>query len=297
MNIKNLLQFISLGAIWGASFIFIRVLVPVLGPIVTANMRTLIAGVVLTLYLIFSKIDFDLEKYWKKYIVVGILNTGIPFILFAYASKYLPASYLAILNSTSPLFTAVFSVIWLKEKVGPLKIFGISLGAFGVALVANIGELGMSFNTVLAIFMSLGAAASYALTGVYMQLYLRSANPKSVAGISQLFAGVILLPLVFIFPPIGDITLKIGANMISLALLCSAVAYLMYFDLMKDIGPTKALSVTYLIPLFGMLWGVIFLDEVITFNMILGCVFILLGTCLVLNLIKVRRKKNSEFIA
>lgn len=282
MRASDTIRLIVLAAIWGGSFIFMRVVAPSLGAIVTADLRVLIAGIALIVYFAVLGFKLDWRTNWKEYAVIGIVNSAIPFTLFSFAAKHIPASYSVILNSTSPFFGAVFSAIWLKDKLTGRKIAAMILGACGVALVTKVG--GASFDSMFlwSILACLAAAMCYGLSGVYVKRHASHVKPKAIAGGSQVMAGLALLPLAFAFPPTGEVTLKIAANVIALAILCSAVAYLLYFRLIVDLGPTKALTVTFLMPAFGMLWGIIFLGESITLPMIAGCLLIISGTYLII---------------
>ena len=281
MKPSDIFRLIVLAAIWGGSFIFMRVLAPVLGPVITADLRVLIAGLALILY--FRVIGFDLEwkTNWKHYLIIGVINSGIPFLLYAFAALHIPASYSVILNSTSPMFGVIFSAIWLSEKLTLKKVFGIILGVIGVSFVAKVGTVATDVFFFLSIAACLTAAICYALAGVYIKRFVKTAKPMGIAGACQLLAGLVLLPFVFFSPLRGEITTSVIFNVLGLALVCSAIAYLIYYKLMADVGPTKALTVTFLMPAFGMLWGYIFLSETITIPMILGCGLIILGTSLV----------------
>lgn len=286
MRIGDILRLLSLAAIWGASFIFFRVLAPVLGPLLTTNLRILIAGSVLSLYFLMTGFDCEWKKNWKHYLLMGIVNSAIPFSLFTYAALYLPASYEVILNSTAPLFGVIFSWIWLDEKMSMEKISGLFLAAFGVGLIVNLGGADVGVNFFTSVAACLLATTCYALSSIYIKKFASHVKPRAFAGCSQLLAGIALIPFTLSQPAPGEITTVIILNVLGLSLICSAVAYLLYYRLISDLGPTKALSVTFLMPVFGMIWGAIFLNEVITIQMILGTAFILSGTWFVMNIKK-----------
>jgi drug/metabolite transporter (DMT)-like permease len=282
MRPVDLIRLIVLAAIWGASFTFIRVLVPVIGPVMTATLRVLLAGIALSIYFKIIRLDAEWRHFWKEYVFVGAIGSGFPFLVYAWAAQYLQASYLVIVNSTSPLFGAIFSAIWLGERFTTWKLAGILVGAIGVALVARVPPPDLNPMFGLALLVSLLAPLCYALVPIYIKKSRVSAKPTALAGTSQLAAGLLLLPLIPLAPPAGTFTLVVILNVLGLALLCSAVAYVLYYRLIVDIGPTKALMVTFLVPAFGMLWSVIFLSERVTAGMIAGCALIVAGTALVL---------------
>jgi len=275
-------RLVALAAIWGASFIFFRVLVPVLGPVATATARVLIAGVTLLLYCRATGFDTQWRRYWREYLVLGIVNSAFPFVLYAFAALHIPASYSAILNSVAPLFGALLALVFLGEPLTPGKLAGLVAGVSGVALVSNAGPVAAENWFHVAVAACLVAALCYAAAGIYVKRRAAGAKPLAIAAWSQFFAGIVLLPFVPLSPPTGELTAPVIANVLALALLCSAVAYLLYYRLIADVGPSSALTVTFLIPPFGMLWGALFLGEAITPPMLAGCALILGGTAAVL---------------
>jgi drug/metabolite transporter (DMT)-like permease len=278
MRVSDVARLLGLALIWSASFVFIRVLAPVLGPVWVATARMLLAGVALTLAFVVFRMHMDVRQHWRAYLFVGLLNSSLPFLLFAYAALTLPASYLVILNAALPMFAAVASAIWLDDSLDARKITGLAMGAAGVVLVSRAGPVAADESLALGIAASLAAVACYALAGVWMKRRGHGLRPIAVAGWSQLLGGIAVLPLALASSVHGEITPTIVVNMLLLALVCSAAAYVLYFRLIADIGPTRAMTVTFLMPAFGMLWGRLFLDETITVPMLVGAVLIVAGT-------------------
>ena len=278
MRSEDLARLAALAAIWGGSFIFLRVLAPVLGPVVTAASRVLIAGIALIAWFRLTGFDADVRAQGRHYVVIGVGNSAIPFLLFSFAALHLPASYSVILNSATPLFAALLSALFLAERLTPAKILGLLAGAAGVVLVSKAGPVVPDSMFGLSIAACLGAALCYAASSIYMKKYAAGAKPMAIAGWSQVAAGAVLLPLLPFAPVRGEITAAVVANVLGLALLCSAIAYLLYYRLIADIGPTRALTVAFLMPLFGMAWGALLLGETITWPMIVGCALIVGGT-------------------
>jgi drug/metabolite transporter (DMT)-like permease len=278
MRPVDYLRLFVLAAIWGGSFIFMRVVAPAFGPMVTADLRILIAGLVLLVY--FRAIGFDAE--WRKnlhhYAIVGLANSGIPFICYSFAALHLPAAYSAIINSLTPLFGAICGVLWLGERFTPSKVAGLVLGVLGVALVAYKGGAPHDPLFGWAVLACVAATICYALSGVYLKRVAKHLKPLALAGCSQLAAGVLLLPSFALQPPPGPITTPAVLCLLALAILASAIAYVLYYRLMADIGPTRALTVTFLVPGFGMLWGALFLREPVTGVMLAGFALVVLGT-------------------
>jgi drug/metabolite transporter (DMT)-like permease len=282
MRRSDLARLLALAAIWSASFVFIRVLVPALGPIWVATLRVLIAGAALVAWFALIGLDADVRRHWRAYLFVGLLNSAMPFVLFAYAAIRLPASYLVVLNAATPLFAALASALWLSERLTAAKVAGLAAGICGVALVSRAGPLAPDAPFALAVAASLAAALCYALAGVWLKKRGAALQPTAIAGWSQLCAGLALLPLAAATPIPGPVTVVSIANLLALALLCSGVAYLLYYRLIADVGPTRAMMVTFLLPALGMLWGVLFLDETVTLVMVAGAALIVAGTALVL---------------
>lgn len=281
MPIADASRLMILAAIWGGSFVFLRVLSPALGPLLTADLRVLIAWMALAVYCRAAGLSMDWRRFRVQYFVIGIFNAALPFSLFAFAALHVPASYSAIINATSPIFGALFSVLWLGEKLTAKRILGFVLGIVGVALVTKFVGAHLDSMELRAMAACLGAALCYGFVSVYTKKFAAAANPTSVAGASQLMGGLVLLPLLPFQSPPAAITGLVVVNMLAFALLCSGVAFLLYFRLIADIGPTKALTVTFLMPAFTMLWAMLFIGEGVTVAMVLGCVLVLAGTGLV----------------
>jgi drug/metabolite transporter (DMT)-like permease len=281
MPLLDVLFLLALAAIWGGSFIFMRYLAPILGPVTTTGMRLLIAG--LFLLAVFTATGFRLEwrRNWKRFLVLGIINSGAPFLLYSFAALHIPASLSVILNSLAPLFGAVFSALSRLERLTLRKAAGLVLGIAGVALVSSLGPVSRSPWALAGVGACVLATVCYALAGVYIRKRALDVKPRALAGGSQLMAGVLFVPLILASPPRGELTLQVGAVTVVFAVLCSAVAFLLYYRLVADVGATRALTVTLLMPAFGMLWGFLFLGERISWMMILGALVILAGTFLV----------------
>ena len=282
MRSADVARLLALAIIWSASFVFIRVLAPVLGPVWVATSRLLLGGAALTLAFLIMRRHLDVAQHWRAYLLVGVVNSSLPFLLFAYAALTLPASYLVILNAALPLFGAMASAAWLGEPLDAAKIAGLAAGTTGVVLVSRAGPVEPDAAFAWAVAASLGAVLCYAIAGVWLKRNGRALQPLAVAGWSQLLGGLALLPLATAMPVQGTITLPIVVNVLALALVCGAAAYALYFRLIADVGPTRAMTVTFLMPGFGMLWGYLFLDETITVSMVAGAALIVAGTAAVL---------------
>ena len=280
MTRADTVRLLALAAIWGASFLFMRIVAPALGPVVTAELRTLIAGVALALYFALVGINAEWRRFARHYVVVGILSSALPFLLWAYAALSLPAGLLSVLNATAPMFGAVCSAVILRERLSARRIAGLVVGVLGVALLSR-PEAGAALHYP-AIIGALAACFCYGLVATYIKRWASQVPSRSMAAGSQLAAGILLTPLIPLWPPMAAPTPLVVASVLALGLVCSAIAYLLYFRLIADIGATGALTVTYLIPVFGVLWGVLFLGETVSLSMLAGGVLVILGTVFVL---------------
>ena len=273
-------RLVALAAIWGASFLFTRITAPAFGPVLTAEARTLIAGIALAIYFGFTGYNPEWRRWGRQYLVVGILTSGLPFLLWAYAALTLTAGLMSVLNATSPMWGALCSAVLLRERLTGRRIVGLLIGMVGVALVTR-PEAGTAvpYGAMLA---ALGAALCYGLAGAYMKRWASAVPARGMAVGTQLVAGILLIPFIPLAPPQATPSLLIIVSMLMLGLVCGAIAYLLYFRLVADIGATGALTVTYLIPVFGVLWGALFLGEPLALPMLAGGVLVICGTVLVL---------------
>ncbi len=281
MRSADLLRLISLAAIWGASFLFMRVLAPVVGVLWSAEARVGLAGIALLTLMYVTNRAMNFRTNWKSFLILGTINSALPFALYSYAALSIPAGYSAIVNATSPLWGAVMGAAFLGERLTLRKMAGMAIGVLGVAFLVRLGPVEFNSKLVLAVLACVGATLCYAIVGIYTKKKLTGITPMQMATGSQVGAALVLMPFLPLAPVQGEITATIALVGVALALLCSAVAYLIYFRLMADLGPTKALTVTFLIPLFALLWGYLFLGEHITMNTVIGCAGVVLATWLV----------------
>jgi drug/metabolite transporter (DMT)-like permease len=280
MSRADLLRLFLLAAIWGASFLFMRIIAPVLGPLWTAETRMFVAGIAMLAFVAWRGRVMDFRANWKPYLVVGVLNSAAPFVLFSYAALTLPAGYSAIVNATTPLWGAVMGAIMLGERFTARKAMGLAIGIIGVGFLVRLGPAQFSPQLVLAALACCVATFCYGIAGAYSKKKSKHIAAPLMATGSQLAGAVILMPFLPLAPGQGEITPLVAASAACLALLCSAVAYFIYYDLIAKIG-TRTLSVTFLIPLFALLWGTVFLHETINANMAIGCALVVLATWLV----------------
>ncbi|MGH8690533.1 MAG: DMT family transporter [Burkholderiales bacterium] len=273
-------RLLLLAAIWGASFLFNRIAAPVLGPVLTAELRTLIAGIALAAYFAATGYDPEWRRWGRHYLIVGIFSSAVPFLLWAYAALSLTAGLMAVLNATSPMWGALCSALLLREALNARRIMGLIIGVVGVVMVSQPAS-GPELHYP-AIGAALAAAFCYGLIATYIRRWAGGVPSRGMAAGTQMAAGILLIPFIAAWPPPAAPTPLVAASMLALGLVCGAVAYLLYFRLIADIGATRALTVTYLIPVFGVLWGVLFLGEAVSATMLAGGALVVLGTVFVL---------------
>jgi drug/metabolite transporter (DMT)-like permease len=281
VNGADYARLVLLAALWGGAFVFLRVAAPVLGPAWTAECRVLLGGLALLGWLRLSGLDPGLRRHARFYLLIGTVSIAAPFALYSYAAMHAPASLLSIVNATAPIFGLAWSALFRDERVTLGKAAGLALGIVGVALIARPLDGAAVAPQLAPLAAALAACCCYGATGVLMKRFSSGASPRAMAAGNQLAAALVLLPLLPFFPPLAAPTPVVIANVLALALLASGVAFLLYFRLIADVGATRALTVTYLIPLFGVLWGWIFLGETLPAAALAGGALILAGTMLV----------------
>ena len=280
MKRRDLVDLFVLGAIWGASFLFMRIAAPEFGaiPLITARVGI---GALFLVGVLARRGGLDqLYENVPRLTLLGAINSAIPFSLFAYAVLSITAGFASVLNSTAPLFGALVAFIWLRERPAPLRIAGLVVGFAGV-LVLVWGRVALARDGGgLAVLAGLTASVLYGIAANYVKKRLSYVDPLVIATGSLIAATALLLPVAFLTWPEKSPTSASWLSAILLAVFCTGIAYILYFRLLSRIGPSKALAVTYLIPAFGVLWGHLFLHEPVTASMIVGCAVILLGTTL-----------------
>jgi drug/metabolite transporter (DMT)-like permease len=280
MNTANLLRLFALAAIWGGSFLFMRIGAPVLGPAVLIEYRVLFAALFLfAVGLVLGK-RLGLKANWKHYLILGFFNSALPFVLFAFAARTLSASVLSVLNATAPMWGAILGAIWSRQRIGARTTLGLLCGTAGVALLVGFDSVTARPGAGIAVAAALFAALSYSIASLYAKS-AKSVEPFANAHGSMWAAALFVVPVLPFFPQPGEPTLGIMGAVLALGVLCSGIAYLLYFRLIAEVGTTSALTVTFLNPVFGILWGALFLGEVVGWYTVLGSAIVLVGTALV----------------
>ena len=282
MRQRDLLELLLLAALWGGSFLFTRIGAANFGPLALAALRVTIAAAVLLPLLLWRAEWAVLRRHWRPIAAVGIVNSALPFLAFAYAALSINAGLASIFNATSPLWAAVIAWAWLGDRLTPSRVTGLAIGFAGVLWLAwdkasfKPGAEAVGF----AVLACLGAALLYGLGASMSKRWLGGVAPMAVATGSQLSATALLLPLGLMAWPTQPLPASAWAGVMALGVFCTGLAYLLYFRLIAHVGPANAIAVTFLIPLFAVLWGGLFLGEQLTPTMLGGGALILLGTSL-----------------
>jgi drug/metabolite transporter (DMT)-like permease len=280
MKTSQIAELLLLAALWGGSFLFMRIAAPQLGPIWLIECRVLLAGGILLPLLVRLDLVRELRPRWRSLLVVGCLNSALPFSLLAFASVSLPAGMTSILNGTVPIFGIAVAAIWLRERLTITRLLGSLLGFVGVVVLIGWQPIAANTSFFIAVAAGLWAALMYAIAAPYIKQTLVGTPPLVVATGSQLGAALVLLPALPFTVPASLPSPQVALSVVALAGLSTSLAYMLYFRLINNVGPTRALTVTYLIPVFATLWGALFLQETITLSTVLGGGLVLVGTAI-----------------
>ena len=297
MKTTDIAELIALAAIWGASFLFMRIGVVEFGPLALTALRVAGATLCLLPLVLWHGHIGALRTHWKAIAVVGLFNSALPFVLFGIAALAINAGLSSIFNATAPLWGALVAWLWLSDKLSASRVLGLLIGFVGVVFLAwdkasfKPGEHGVSAG--LAIGACLLATLCYGFAANYTKQRLAGVPPLAVAAGSQAAASVVLL-----VPALGHLPRSLPSatawgSVVVLAVLCTAVAYLLYFRLIAHVGAARAITVTYLIPVFAVLWGALWLREEITLSMAAGCAVILVGTALASGLVTLPLRRRA----
>jgi drug/metabolite transporter (DMT)-like permease len=283
MSFKQFSILLLLASLFGASFLFIKIASPSLGPLFLIESRVGIAAISLIIFARLLKQKIEIKHKWKELLILGAINAAIPFVLIAYAELNLSASLAAIINSTTPLFSVIISILWLKEGKNMRTFLGLIMGCIGVGILVGWSPIQLNVKVILSIGAISLAALFYGIGGVYSKRSFQDMKSFDLAIGQQLGASIVLLPFALLNMPNKLPSISVTISVLGLAIFSTSVAYLLYFYLIKNIGPTKTVSVTLLVPIFGIIWGVLFLDERTTLSTYIGLSVVLTSILLVSN--------------
>ena len=290
MKAKDIIDLVLLAAVWGASFLFMRMGAPEFGVVTLVQLRMLIAALFL-LPILATRVGLkELPGNWRPLTMLGFYNSAIPFLLLTYSTLYVTAGFSSVINATAPLWGAVIAWIWLSDRLNNTGIIGVLLGFVGVAVLAGDAESLASPGSTLAVAAAVGGAFFYGIGANYAKRYTKHLNSLSVATGSMLFPAIILLPFAIVCWPDVMPSLRAWGAMIAMGVASTGFAYILYFRLIANVGPARAITVAYLIPAFAVIWGALILDESVTALMVVGCLVIFLGTALVSDVFSRKRQ-------
>lgn len=289
MRLADLLILLSLAAIWGASFLFMRVATPHFGPVPLVAFRMALAGLALTPVFLGKEARTLFKNHWWQLLVSGVFGSAVSFILLSWASLTLSAGFTSLMNSSVPIFSAIIAAVWLGERLRTAQFLGLALGILGVLILVwgklEFHEDGRGWPIVACVVSCL----CYGFGASWMKSKLQGVRPLVASSGSLLGAGLVLIPFAVVRLPSQSPPLHSWLSAIALALVCTALAFVLFFKLIQRSGATVATSVTFLIPFFGIFWGWLVLDEIVTSQMIAGLLVTLLGTGLITGLVGKRK--------
>ena len=292
MSPKYFLELLLLSALWGASFIFMRISAPEFGATNMAALRIVIAAITLSPLLYLAGKPYltghqNKLKVMSQITLVGIGNSVIPFLLFAYAAINIDAGLSSIINATTPLWGALFGILILSNKLTKTGYFGLLLGFVGVTVLSE-HKLSPNINAeTLSILAAITATSLYGISTNFSKRYLQGVPPLLIASGTMAGGALVMAPiLIFSGSSLSGVSQDAWLAIILLGVVSTGIAYILFYRLIDNIGPIKAMMVTYLIPIFGVLFGHIFLAEQVYLNMLFGGLLILIGVLLNSNLIK-----------
>lgn len=283
MRAYDAARWLLLAALWSIQYILLRLAVPVFGTAVVADARALFAALFLVPWTLFvARQAIGLRAHWRDHLAIGLVNNVLPFLCFAWAASVLPASYLAVVNGMVPLWSGIIAAPVLKERLGARQAVGFLLGIAGVALLVRLGPIELSPLAVLASLVAVAGAFFWGWAGVLIRQRSGRVPPLGLATGSIVFTGVLLSPGLAAMPEVSRWTPESALALASVGLLCSGLAYLPFFTLVRDIGPTRTLTTGLVVPALGILWGWLFLGETVTATMLAGAALVLAALVLVM---------------
>jgi drug/metabolite transporter (DMT)-like permease len=296
MSLSLMLRLVVLAMIWGGSFLFMRIAVPEFGTGFTAAGRLALAAVALLAFAAIQGARVDFRKHYKAYLWIGALSASIPFLLFAFTARYLPAGYSAVLNATVPLFAVLLGWYLHRKRPSLSKFVGVVVGLAGVVTIARFGTVTPTVLTLLSFAAGLGAAMLYAVGAAEVRRLFASTDPVVVATGSQVGAAILLLPLLVIDMPTSLPPLAPSLALLALGLVCTAVAFVMYFRILREAGPERGTTVTFMVPVFAQIWGALFLHEAVTWAVVVGLGLVLFAVALVFERVKLPWRRRAAVL-
>lgn len=294
MTPRDLRDLLLLAALWGGSFLFMRVAVPEFGPLALIELRLLVAALFLLPVLALRGGLRLLVRHAVPMTVLGVVNSALPFCLFAYAMLSVTAGFASILNATAPMWGALVARLWLGERLAAARVAGLATGFAGIVVLAWGKASFVPGGSGMAILAAVAAALSYGIAASYARRRLAGVDPLAVATGSQAGAALVLAPLALAWWPQAPVSAAAWSSTIVMGVACTGIAYILYFRLIERAGPGRAITVTFLVPVFAVIWGALVLGETLTGQMLAGGLVILAGTALSTGLVAPGRRKATD---
>ena len=274
MELRYWALLIFLGSIWGSAFMFIKIATPELGAVFLVQLRLALASLVFLPLLLRNKQLRLFKKSFKYILILSLTNTAIPFVLFSEASKGSDSNMLAILNSSTALMTMLIALFWLKEKVISKQVLGLLIGFIGIIILVNPSNSSIDPYSAA---ICLTGSFCYAFSGVFIQKYCININKMVLIGWSLIFGTILLLPISLFNLPTSFPSNNAILSVLWLGVVSTGLSFIGYVRLIEKVGAVKTSTVAYFLPVFGIIWGNIFLDELVSFLIIVGCIMVLIG--------------------
>jgi drug/metabolite transporter (DMT)-like permease len=280
VNSRHLLQLVGLSALWGSSFVMLRIASPVLGPVMLTSVRLMAATATLVLLMHFLRHHWP-RAHWKEVLGLGVLSAAMPFMLFSFAALKLPAGYIALLNSTAVVFGTLSSAWFKEDTLTWRKLVGCAAGFTGVALIVQLGPVEPGPEIIVAALCAIAGAACYGIATPLMKQATTRMQPLAISASIHLAAALFMLPGAAWAWPGARFTVPAMLAVLVLGVVSSGLAYWLHLRILRHVSPVAAMTPAFMIPLFGVTWGHLFLGESLGAGIYLGGAFVLLATALV----------------
>jgi drug/metabolite transporter (DMT)-like permease len=281
MHARHFAQLVFLSAVWGASFPLIRIAAPAFGPVPMACLRCALAAAVLGLLMRFTRKTWPARVHWRSITVLALLTLVAPFILFNWAGLVLPAGYSAVLNATAPLFGVIAGAVFGEERLTLRRLAGCAVGLAGVALLVRLGPVEPDWPVLLAVLACITASAAYGFGAIFMKRATMAHQPLPASAAVHIAGALVLLLPAAVAAPAVQVRMEVVVALLVLGTLTSGFMYWISMRLMREIPASAATSSAFMIPMFGVTWGALFLSEPVTPGMVPGVALVLLACALV----------------
>ena len=280
----HIARLLLLSFLWGGAYLFMRSAAPAFGPFPMVFLRMAMGSLLVLLPLTLWRTGLGpMRAHWRGVLIFGSAFTALPFLGLGFSALSISAGMLAVLQSTAPLFSAIVAHVWLRERITPMRALGLIVGFAGVTVLVW-DKVGASEGATLAILITIAVTVLWGVSSNYAKVNLTGLDPLSLATGSITVAAIVAAPFALMTWPAQDPGLVAWLEVIFMGIASSGLGFIIYFGLLRDIGPVRAISVTFLNPIVAMASAAVYLGEPITLRMVIGCAIVLTGTALTLGL-------------